>query len=131
MESNLFDHRPMIEIAKWSIVLMIIIIPIQILVFALSPIPDTAVGMIELFIERPILGLIHMDLLYVINNTLLIFFYVVLYITLKKENKNSWLHVAMITGMIGIVLYYSNNRSIEMLYVSRRYAETVNPIFRD
>jgi hypothetical protein len=123
MDLSLNGNQKFINITKWMILLMVLIIPIQIIIFIIEPMPETTLLWLELFKENPILGLIHMDFLYIINNTFLIFFYFVLYITLRKEN-NSLLNIALITGIIGAILYYASNQSIEMLYLANKYFET-------
>ncbi|MDD3712803.1 MAG: DUF4386 family protein [Candidatus Izemoplasmatales bacterium] len=126
MDLSLRANNKLISITKWMILLMILIIPIQVTIFLISPMPETPLLWLELFGNNPLLGLLHMDFLYIINNTFLIFFYVVLFITLKKDGDISWLNIALITGIIGAILYYASNRSIEMLYLANRYFETTD-----
>jgi hypothetical protein len=109
---------------------MILIIPIQVIIFLVVPMPETALGWLELYKDNPVMGLLHMDFLYIINNTFLILFYFVLFITLKKDKDNSWVNIALITGIIGAILYYASNRSIEMLYLTNRYYETTDTLIR-
>ena len=125
MDLSLKGNSKLINITKYMILAMIMIIPIQVLIFSIVPLPESSLAWLELFKNQPILGLLHMDFLYIINNTFLVFFYFVLYITLKKEN-NSILNIALITGIIGAILYYVSNRSIEMLYLANRYFETTD-----
>jgi hypothetical protein len=123
MDLQIKSNMTLIQVSKWMILAMIFIIPIQIVIFMIVPMPNTALQWLELFQEQPLMGLLHMDILYVINNTFLVFFYIVLYITLRNQN-NSLLNIALITGIIGAILYYASNRSIEMLYLSQRYFRT-------
>jgi hypothetical protein len=109
-----------VKITKWLTILMILIIPLQVIIFMIEPMPETALGWLELMRDKPILGLMHLDVLYIVNNTFLIFMYFTLYITLKKD-KASLLNIALITGIIGAILYYTSNRSIEMLLLSNKY----------
>ncbi len=120
MNLNLRANTTYIRVTQWMILAMILIIPIQIAIFMVIPMPETAIEWMILLHEQPLLGVLHLDFLYIINNTFLIFFYFVLYITLKKDDA-SWLNIALITGIIGAILYYVSNRSIEMLYLSNRY----------
>lgn len=124
MDLQYQSNTILINITKWMILAMILIIPIQIALFLIIPMPETTLQWIELFNEKTLMGLLHMDILYVLNNTFLIFFYVVLYITLKNKSNNSFLNIALLTGIIGAILYYTSNRSLEMLYLSRSFIET-------
>lgn len=120
MSLNLHANRTLIRVTQWMILAMILIIPVQIIIFMVIPMPETAVDWMILLHEQPLEGILHLDVLYIINNTFLIFFYFVLYITLKKDDA-SWLNIALITGIVGAILYYVSNRSIELLYLSNRY----------
>lgn len=125
MELSIKSNQKFIQMTKWLIVMMVLIIPIQVTIFIISPMPENGLGFITLMRDNPIMGLLHMDLLYIVNNTLLIFFYIVLYMTLKDKS-NSLLNIALITGLVGAVLYYTSNRSVEMLLLSQRYYQTDN-----
>lgn len=122
MDLQLKSNYNLLHITKWMILAMILIIPIQIAIFMIIPMPESTLQWLELFKEHPLMGMLHMDILYILNNTFLVFFYVVLYITLKNED-NSLLNISLLTGIIGAILYYTSNRSIEMLYLSHRFFE--------
>ena len=119
-------HLQFLKITSWMILAMVLIIPIQVIIFMVSPMPETTVSWVELFSNQPLMGLLHMDLLYIINNSLLIFFYIALYMTLKKSSPSLNL-IALTTGLIGAVLYYTSNRSIEMLMLSQRFFLETDP----
>jgi len=120
MDLSIKSNQKFIQMTKWMIVMMVLIIPIQVAIFITSPMPENGLGFITLMHDNRIMGLLHMDLLYIVNNTFLIFFYVVLYMTLKDKS-NSLLNVALITGLVGAILYYTSNRSVEMLLLSERF----------
>jgi hypothetical protein len=130
MDLSIKANKHFINITKWMILLMILIIPIQVIIFLVVPMPETALGWLELYKDNPLMGLLHMDFLYITNNTFLIFFYFVLFITLKKDKDNSLVNIALITGVIGAILYYVSNRSIEMLYLTNRYYETTDTVLQ-
>jgi hypothetical protein len=62
-----------------------------------------------------------MDLLYLLNNALLIVIYLALFAALKKESESSML-VALVLGLVGIAAYYASNTAFEMLSLSNQYA---------
>ena len=129
MNLELKSNKSFISITKWLVILMIVIIPIQIAIFIIEPMPESSLGWLELMRDNPLLGLLHLDMLYIVNNTFLIFLYFTLYITLKKD-KASMLNIALITGIVGAVLYYTSNNSIEMLMLSKNYFSTTNEVLR-
>ena len=123
------SNQSFIRLTKWLTILMILIIPIQVMIFMFVPMPEDALGFITLMHDNPVMGLLHMDLLYILNNTFLIFFYFLLFMTLNPKNK-TMLNIALITGIVGAILYYTSNRSVEMLLLSDKYFSTTDPTLR-
>ena len=103
-----------------SALLIVCIIPLQLIIFTLSPPPSTAVGFIELFHSNWLLGLLSLDLLYYVNNALLIVVYLGLFASLK-ELDFAKMSIALFVGMIGIAAYYTSAVGFEMLSVSQQY----------
>lgn len=99
----------------------IMIIPIQIIVFAISPPPITVKEWFVLFQKSPLLGLLNMDLLYLINNILLIPVYLALHIALRPV-RETVMYIALILGLVGIAVYFPSNPAFEMLTLSSEYA---------
>ncbi len=101
-------------------ILMLVIIPIQIIVFILSHHPETTIGWLDLFNKAPFMGLMHMDLLYLINNIFMAFIYLSILLSLYKTNKNT-ITIAFMLGMIGLISYVSSNKAVEMFFLSKEY----------
>jgi hypothetical protein len=99
----------------------VMIIPIQIIVFTISPPPTLVNEWFILFQKSPLLGLLNMDLLYLINNVLLIPIYLALYVALKPASE-AIVFTALILGLIGITVYFPSNPAFEMLTLSNQYA---------
>jgi hypothetical protein len=99
----------------------VMIIPIQIIVFAISPPPTVVNEWFVLFHKNPLLGLLNMDLLYLINNILLIPLYLALYVVLKPI-REAIVFTALILGLVGIAVYFPSNPAFEMLTLSNQYA---------
>lgn len=109
------------------IIFMLILIPIQILVFSLTSIPTNVEGWFELYHKNWILGMIHQDLLYIINNVIVAIMYLALYLKLKSKNESIML-LAVFLGILGICAYFASNRAYEFLNLSNQYylAETIS-----
>lgn len=75
------------KIAGYATIIMLIIIPIQIAIFTIFPFPDSIESWFELFNKNWLLGLIHLDLLYIINNVIVAIMYLAFYFSLKKRMK--------------------------------------------
>ena len=99
---------------------MLALTVIQIAIFILWPPPTTVDGFFTLFRENWFLGLLSMDLLYIINNTLLILVYLGLYAALRRDGEASAL-IALVLGLAGIAAYYASNTAFEMLALSRQF----------
>jgi len=109
------------RIAAASAFAMITLIPIQILVFVISPPPISVAGYFDLFTRSPLLGLLSLDLLYIINSILIIPMYLAFYFSLKDLNKSA-LILAMTFGFVGLAAYFPSNVSFEMLNLSMKFA---------
>lgn len=73
------------DIACWS---MLAIMIIQVLIFIIWPPPENVLDFFTLFAENWFLGLLSLDFLYLVNNTILILIYLALYYSLRKINES-------------------------------------------
>lgn len=101
--------------------LSVALIPVQVAVFITWPPPSAVADWFALFQRSWLLGLLSLDLLYLLNNALLVLIYLGLYAALRQGD-DSWLVVALALGFIGIAAYYASNVSFEMLTLSNHYA---------
>ncbi|MDD2481726.1 MAG: hypothetical protein PHC44_05840 [Lutispora sp.] len=104
------------KIAGYATIIMLIIIPIQIAIFTIFPFPDSIESWFELFNKNWILGLIHLDLFYIINNVIVAIMYLAFYFSLKKKNE-SLMIIALALGLLGISAYLSSNKAFDIYYV--------------
>lgn len=121
----MYEMKKLYKIAGIATIIIVILIPIQILLFGLYPPPDTPKGFFELYNENWILGLLSLDLLYIVNNTLIIFVYLGLFAALKRTNLE-YMTIALVIGCIGIASYYSSTVIFEMKSLSQQYMEATS-----
>lgn len=114
------DYRPLFKLTNFLIIIMILIIPLQIIIFSLYPPPNTVEGFFELYKSNVFLGLLSLDFLYLINNTIMIILYLSLFVALYKDSPLTVL-IAFILGIVGLVCYYGSNPSFEILNLSRKF----------
>lgn len=100
---------------------IVAIIPVQMFVFILWPPPASVEGFYILFQKNFFLGLLSLDLLYILNNILLALVYLALYAALRHSHPGYML-IALVIGLIGIAAYYSSTAAFEMLSLSGQYA---------
>lgn len=110
-----------------SAAMVLFIIPIQIIVYVVYPIPTSVEAWLALFHESWILGLLHQDLLYLINNILVAIMYLGFYTSLKHHSAGI-MKLALVLGLLGISAYFASNKAFEMLSASNLYfaANTVS-----
>ena len=101
---------------------MLVLIPTQIIIFAIHQPPTEAELWFDLFASNWFLGLIEMDLLYLIDNALVALVYLGLY-ELLKEKHRAIIQIALLLGYIGIAAYYSSNPAFELWEAQRNYAQ--------
>lgn len=116
--------RPLYRVAQYFALAMLIIIPLQIVIFVVSPPPETVKGFFELYHQNSFLGLLSLDFLYLINNTILVIVYLALFILLYPQKPVASL-LAFILGLIGVASYYPSNPAFEMLTLSNQYFQAL------
>ncbi len=124
-QTSTTDRKLLFKIAFICSIAMLIIIPIQILVFSITRIPSSIQEWFELFNTNLLVGLFHSDLFILINNILISVIYFALYESMKENNK-LLLRLALILGYIGIAAYISSNKTFELMSLSKEYYSTVN-----
>lgn len=108
---------------------MFVIMLVQVIVFMIWPPPATVEGFFALFQQNGLLGLLSLDLLYIINNTLLILVYLALYFSLRRSAESASL-IALVLSVVGVAVYYSSNTAFEMLSLSGQYAAAATELQR-
>jgi len=104
-------------IAAW---ISLALIPVQIIVFFIWPPPLNVQGFFDLFSKNKIIGLLNLDLLYMITVILLGLLYVVFHEILSTQKKSLSL-LALFTGLIGVAAYFSSNIGFEVMSLAQRY----------
>ncbi len=108
--------------AAISALIVVIMIPLQSVVYFVSPPPDTVLGWFALFQKSKFLGLLGLDLLLTLDNLLMIPLYLALYVSLRKKNESLML-TATVVGLISLTLYFvSREATFSMMALSGQYA---------
>lgn len=115
------------KIGGWAAIIMLVLIPIQIIFFIISPPPATVADSFALFQKNWLLGLFSLDFIYILNNILLSLIYLALYQALKQTNA-AMMTAALMLGLLGIASYFPSNPAFEMLSLSRQYAATSDAV---
>jgi hypothetical protein len=100
---------------------MLVLMAIQIVVYAIWPPPGTVAGYFALFQDSWLLGLLSLDLLYIADSILLILIYLALFVVLRRAGESAAL-IAVVLGIAGIAAYFASNTAFEMLSLSHQYS---------
>lgn len=100
---------------------MLVLMIAQIVIFVIWPPPNTVAGYFALFDNSWLLGLLSLDLLYIVDSILLILIYLALYIVLRRSGESAML-IAVVFGIAGVIAYFASNTAFEMLSLSNQYA---------
>jgi len=104
----------------YAVIGMLVIMAAQIIIFSVWPPPDTVEGFFNLFQQNWLLGLLSMDLLYLLNNTVIVLIYLALFFSLRRENEAAML-IGLVLALVGVTAYYASNTCFEMLSLSGQY----------
>lgn len=118
------NFQPLYRTAQISALAMLILIPMQIIIFVISPPPDSVKGFFELYHQSPFLGLLSLDFLYLINNLILVIIYLALFVLLIGERPVTVL-LAIVFGLLGVACYYPSNPAFEILTLSNQYFQAL------
>ncbi|MBE0451336.1 MAG: DUF4386 family protein [Clostridia bacterium] len=114
------NFQPLMRVAWYLALLMLLIIPAQIIIYVVAPPPETVLGFFELFQENALLGLVSLDFLYLFNNIIVVVIYLALAAILFHERPTS-IALALVFGIIGVACYYPSNPAFEMMTLSHKY----------
>lgn len=100
---------------------VLVLIPIQMVVFFLWPPPSSVIGWFTLFQDNALVGLLDMDLLLIVDYLLLIGVFSALWASLRKANE-SLMAIALILQLVATASYLASTAAFEMLSLSNQYA---------
>jgi hypothetical protein len=119
-EIGLLKWGELYRISGIATIVMLILIPVQIAVYTIWPIPESTLEWFRLFQSNWVLGLMHLDVLYILNNTIVAIMYLAFYMSLRRKNEVLML-LAVLAGLLATAAYYSSNPAFEMLSLSRQF----------
>jgi hypothetical protein len=108
--------RSLYRVASASALVTAALTPITIAVFIIWPPPyeGTVDQWFRLFQDNWLLGLLSLDLLFIVVILLLVPIFLALYIALRQYSE-SWMALGTVLGLVAVVVYLSSNTAFEML----------------
>jgi hypothetical protein len=119
--------RPLLRLGAGAAIFVVCMIPVQALVFILSPPPQSVLEYFDLFERNPFLGLLDLDVLLTVDYLAMIPFYLALYVVIRRASATAAL-VALVLGMFSVVLFlFSREATFSMWLLSSQYAAASHP----
>lgn len=118
------NFQPLFRVAQYLALAMLILIPLQIVIYVISPPPNTIIGFFELYNQNPFFGLLSLDFIYLFDNMIMVIIYLALSVLLFREKPVTVL-LALVLGLISIACYYPSNPAFEMLTLSNQYFQAL------
>jgi hypothetical protein len=109
------------KIGGAAALIMVLIIPLQIIIFTVSPPPSTVIGWFTLFQNNKLLGLLSFELLFIVYGALSIPMSLALYIALRRTNQ-SFTAIYLALSLVGVAALFVARPAFDMLYLSNQYA---------
>jgi hypothetical protein len=130
-EAAEFRWKPLYKIAGAAALITAVLTPIALAVFAVWPPPydGTAEDWFSVFQDNWLLGLMSLDLPFVVINILMIPIMLALYVCLRRVSP-SFMALAAAIFLVGVAAFFASNPSVEMLSLSNRYAEAATEVGR-
>lgn len=112
-----------------SALAVLVLIPIQMVVFFLWPPPSSVIDWFALFQDNALVGLLDMDLLLIVDYLLLIGVFSALWASLRRANE-SLMAIALILQLVATATYFASTVAFEMLSLSSQYSIATTEVER-
>lgn len=114
--------KGLVVVGAWAALASVALIVVQIVPYLAWPPPETTVEFFQVLIADPARGLLALDLLYIVSNTLAFLVYLALAVLLWRTSR-SGVVIALSFGVLGMAAYMASPRPVEMLALARAYSE--------
>lgn len=111
----------LVRTGAWAAAASVALIVVQIVVYVVWPPPRTTAGHFTELLANPVLGLLGLDVLYIVSNLLAYLLYLALAAVLWRVSRSAVV-VALAFGVLGMAAYMASPRPIEMLTLAQAYA---------
>lgn len=112
--------KGLLRIGACAAVASVALTAIQIVIYVVSPPPESTVGLYRLLLDHPARGLVALDLLYVVTNALVYLLYFALAAVLWRAGPSTVV-IALASGVLGMAAYMASPRPAEMLALAHLY----------
>jgi hypothetical protein len=110
-----------VAVAGWAALASVALTFVQVWIYIQWPPPESVEGFYALFADNPFLGLLALDLLYIVNNLLVLLVYLGLFFVLRRRYPST-VTIGLLLGSVGMAAYMASNTGFEMLSLANAYA---------
>ncbi len=109
-----------IRVAGWAALASLGLTFVQVWVYVQWPPPESVEGFYALFADNPFLGLLSLDLLFIVNNVLVLLVYLGLFLVLRRRSPSA-VTIGLLLGSVGVAAYMASNTGFEMMSLAHAY----------
>jgi len=121
LDGEMSRWRGALIVAGWAALASVALTFVQVWIYVQWPPPESVEGFYSLFADNPLLGLASLDLLYIVNNLLVLLVYLGLFLVLRRRF-SSTVTIGLLLGAVGMAAYMASNTAFEMLSLANAYA---------
>lgn len=122
VRSDARHWRGLIITGAWCAFASVVMIAVQIPLYVVWPPPESTEGFFELLLDKPMRGLISLDVLYIVSNALMYLVYLALAVVLWRVSRSAVV-IALAFCVVGIAAFMSSARAVEMFTLAHAYAD--------
>ena len=122
VRSDAQQWRGLLITGAWCSFASVVMIVVQIPIYVVWPPPESTAGFFALLLDNPVLGLVSLDVFYVVSNALMYLVYLALAVVLWRVSRSAVV-IALAFCVVGIAAYMSSTRPVEMLVLAHAYAD--------
>ncbi len=115
------------KIGGVAAIIAAVLIPIEIIILTVWPLPTTVMGYLTLFQSSNLIGLIDSYLLEVVAYVLMVPMFLAIYFAIRRVNE-SYMLLATILAIMGITVFLATNNPFSMLTLSKQYAAATTEV---
>ncbi len=121
VDGEMSRWRGALTVAGWAALASVALTFVQVWIYVQWPPPETVRGFFALFADDPLLGLLSLDLLYIVNNLLVLLVYLGLFLVLRRRYPST-VTIGLLLGAMGMAAYMASNTAFEMFSLANAYA---------
>ena len=138
IESLTTSQQPKTSETAWKLLyriggvvayIMIALVVVAIVVFLVDPSPTTVIGYFQLFQKNILMGLLALDLVYMVSQILMGLLLLAVCVALRRANP-SLIAIALAAGLIAVAVFLTSNPAFGMLSLSSHYAAATSAMQR-